>query len=89
MWIRIREGLAKSGLDRKGIVGRPIPWSVELMAPYWTLSKKRHTIAVTMAGTMDGKKKIARKTDRPAIRVFSRLATRKEEITPSGALNPT
>jgi hypothetical protein len=47
------------------------------------------TVAVTTAGTIEGKKKIARKKGRATIFVFSNVAIKKAVITPKGALSPT
>ncbi len=46
-------------------------------------------MATTNWGTIDGKKKMARYTERPKIWVLSSVAMAKAEITPAGELKPT
>src|SRR5215475_11703537 len=77
------------GLERKGIVGSSNALSVELIAPYWMLRTKAQTVETTITGTIEGKKKIARNTERAKILVLSKTAMRKAEATPVGALSTT
>src|SRR5689334_1259250 len=83
------EGLTYAGLDRKGMTGNPQPCNTPLIAPYCTLSKNCQTKAVTTTGTIEGKKKIDRKIERPGIFVLSSSAIKNAEMTPSGLLMST
>ncbi len=60
-----------------------------LTKPYCVFSKKAQTIATTTPGRMEGKKKMARKIERPKIRVFSKVAIRNAETSPNGTPSPT
>jgi hypothetical protein len=88
-WMMINEGLAHSGLERKGITGNPRLANVESMTPYWVLKIHNQTMAEETTGTIDGTKKIARKNERPTNLVFSRLASRKATIVPRGTARRT
>src|SRR5687768_3060406 len=82
--IRIKAGLDHTSLVNQGGPGMPKRPSMSLIRPYSGCRIHAQTMEAATAGTMEGRKNVARKNEMPRILELSRTASRREMTNPSG-----